>query len=242
MTDKGDTKGNAVLRALSLRPKVQPIMPANLTEEQMHDEAVKYAITASNQLRAEREHFRQQAEQTNAEYAEYKQDAVEELRVQKHEYESKLNMLRATLDARERQLEDTGRKLEHYHSVAHELATKFDDFEKFYMHELRVIRDTANHMAVGLVTGINNATAALTDAAKHSADGLVKQVENSATNMAAFIDDIRAKREAGEYRPKTHPMQEEKLKPLAPDAEEALADLVQKIKAKPTDVAGYDDN
>jgi hypothetical protein len=204
-----------------------------MDESQQLDESIKYAIAATNQLRDELSATKAKLVETTNAFADYKADITNELMTQKQEYDSKSSMLRATLDAREKQLDDTGRKLEHYVGVAFELATKFDDFEKFYMHELRTIRDSANHVAVGLLGGINNATASLTDAAKHSAEGMVKQVENSANNMAAFIDDIKRKRDAGEYRPKPNPMKEDKLKPLAPEAEEALADLVKTFKPKP---------
>ena len=220
---------------LGLKSKPKPGFPLVMNPDQQLDESISYAIAATNQLRDELSATKAKlVEVTNA-FADYKSDVTNELMVQKQEHDSKSSMLRASLDAREKQLDDTGRKLEHYVGVAFELATKFDDFERFYMHELRTIRDSANHVAVGMLSGINNATASLTDAAKHSADGIVKQVENSANNMIAFIDDIRRKREAGDYRPKSNQMNDDKLKPLAPDAEEALAELVAKIKARPHD-------
>jgi hypothetical protein len=107
--------------------------------------------------------------------------------------------------------------------------------EKFYVHELRTIRDTTNHMVIGQIGGINNATNALNETAKHLGEGLVKQVENSANNMSTFIDDIRKRRAAGEYLPNPDRLQE-KLQPLAPEAEEALAELVKTFKAKEPDV------
>ena len=218
---------------LGLKSKPKPGFPLVMNPDQQLDESISYAIAATNQLRDELSTTKAKlVEVTNA-FADYKADVTNELMAQKQEHDSKSSMLRASLDAREKQLDDTGRKLEHYVGVAFELATKFDDFERFYMHELRTIRDAANHVAVGLLGGINNATASLTDAAKHSADGIVKQVENSANNMVAFIDDIKRKRDAGEYRPKPNPMKDDKLKPLAPEAEEALAKLVQQIKTRP---------
>jgi hypothetical protein len=218
---------------LGLKGKPKPTFPVVMDESQQLDESIKYAIAATNQLRDELSATKAKLVETTNAFADYKADVTSELMATKQEHDSKSSMLRASLDAREKQLDDTGRKLEHYVGVAFELATKFDDFEKFYMHELRTIRDQANHVAVGLISGINNATSALNDVAKHSSDGIVKQVENSANNMAAFIDDIKRKRDAGEYRPKPNPMKEDKLKPLAPEAEEALADLVKTFKAKP---------
>jgi predicted nucleic acid-binding Zn-ribbon protein len=203
-----------------------------MNPDQQLDESISYAIAATNQLRDELSATKAKlVEVTNA-FADYKADVTSEMTAQQQEHNSKSSMLRASLDAREKQLDDTGRKLEHYVGVAFELATKFDDFEKFYMHELRTIRDQANHLAIALISGINNTTSALNDAAKHSSEGMVRQVENSANNMAAFIDDIKRKRDAGEYRPRPDRMQE-KLQPLAPEAEEALADLVKTFKAKP---------
>jgi hypothetical protein len=228
-----DTPAKTLSNVLGLKGKPKPGFPLVMNPDQQLDESISYAIAATNQLRDELSATKAKlVEVTNA-FADYKADITNELMTQKQEHDSKSSMLRASLDAREKQLDDTGRKLEHYVGVAFELATKFDDFERFYMHELRTIRDAANHVAVGLLGGINNATASLTDAAKHSADGIVKQVENSASNMVAFIDDIKRKRDAGEYRPKPNPMKDDKLKPLAPDAEEALAKLVQQIKTRP---------
>jgi hypothetical protein len=221
---------------LGLKGKPKATFPLVMNPDQQLDESISYAIAATNQLRDELSATKAKlVEVTNA-FADYRADITNELMASKQEHDSKSAMLRATLDAREKQLDETGKKLQHYVGVAFELATKFDDFERFYLHELRTIRDQANHLAVGLISGINNATNALNDVAKHSADGINKQVENSANNMAGFIDDIKKRREAGEYRPKPHPMDDDgRLQPLAPDAEQALADLVAKIKARPAE-------
>jgi ABC-type transporter Mla subunit MlaD len=232
MTDVPPNK-TTLSNVLGLKSKPKPTFPVVMDESQQLDESIKYAIAATNQLRDELSATKAKLVETTNAFADYKADVTSEMTAQQQEHNSKSSMLRATLDAREKQLDDTGRKLEHYVGVAFELATKFDDFERFYLHELRTIRDAANHVALGLVTGINNSTSALIEAAKHSAEGIVKQVENSANNMAAFVDDIKKRREAGEYRPKPNPMKEDKLKPLAPEAEEALADLVKTFKAKP---------
>jgi predicted RNase H-like nuclease (RuvC/YqgF family) len=207
-------------------------MAPAITDEELHDEAVVHALTGTRQLRKDLAETKHNFERVTAEYAAFKQDATEELRVQKHEYESKLVQLRAKIEAVDSQLKEAGRKLEHFERLSFELGTKCDDIEKFYLHELRNIRDAANHVMLSLISNINNVTVGLNDAAKHSGDGLVKQVENSANNMGTFIDDLRAKRDAGEYRQRPNPMQDSPA-PLTQDAEESLAKLVQQIKAKP---------
>lgn len=232
MTDRsGESKGN-VMRALGLRNKVAPMAVPTITDEELHDEAVVHALTGTRQLRKDLSEAKHNEQRVTAEYAAFKADAVEEIRVQKHEYESKLNMLRAKIEAQDSLLKDTGRKMEHFERLSFELGTKCDDIEKFYLHELRNIRDAANHAMLSLISSINNVSIGLNDAAKHSGEGLVKQVENSANNMSSFIDDLRAKKDAGEYRPRPNPLQEQSV-PLTQDAEESLAKLVQQIKAKP---------
>lgn len=231
---------------LGLRgPRPVPLMTEPMSPDEMHDEAMRYAMTASQQVRREAAEWREKAESVTAEYVAFKADAVQEALIAKHEYDTKSAMMRAKIDALDAQLQDMARKtsdeikelkrkLDHYEHATAELSTKCDDMDKFYVHELRAIRDATNHMQIGLIAGINNVTTAVTDTVRHSAEGVLKQVENSANNMGAFIDDLRKRRAAGEYIPRQDRMKEP-LPALAPDAEEALAKLVQQIKAKPTE-------
>jgi hypothetical protein len=220
-------------------------MQEAMSESELHDEAMRYAMAASHQLRKEKDEWQEKAETVTAEYIAFKQDAAQEILTAQHEYDTKSSMMRTKIELLDKQLQDMThryeiqisdlqRKLDHFERATAELSTKCDDMEKFYIHELRTIRDTTNHMIVGQISSINNATNALNEASKHLGEGLVKQVENSANNMSTFIDDIRKRRAAGEYLPNADRLQE-KLQPLAPDAEEALADLVKTFKAKSDD-------
>ena len=228
MTDKGDTKSGGALRALGLRSKTAPMPPA-ITDEELHDEAVIQAISGTRQMRKELAEWKHKAEQTIADFSAFRHDTAQELLTQKHEYESKAAMLRAKIEAQDGMLKELGHKLEHYERLAFELSTKCDDVEKFYLQELRTIRDAANHMVLGMVSNINNATVGLNEAAKHSGEGLVKQVENSANNMASFIDDLRNKRDAGEYRPKPRPKEQPAQPALSIEDEERLSKLSQHL-------------
>lgn len=252
MTDSRNetTKGNAALRVLGLKKSVPPPVAELITNEsEQYKAAIKYAIGVDEQLRASLSEWRQKAEETATEYAAFKADVVEDIRVEKHEHDSKVVMLKAKIDALdaqlkdtvsmyEGQLKDTRRELNHYSDLSRELSTKCEDLEKMYLHQLRAIRDAAHHMAVGIVKNMNDTTNTIntsmnnaTDAAQHCVNGLVNQVESSAKDMAVFIDDIKKRRNVGEYEPRANPLAE-KLQPLAPDAEEALARLVQTYKAR----------
>jgi len=232
MTDnRNETKGNVALRALGLRSKVTTTPIAPITDEELHDEAVVHALTGTRQLRKDLSEWKHKAEHTAAEFSAFKQDAAQEIMTLKHEYESKAAMLRAKIEAQDGMLKETGRKLEHYERLSYELGTKCEDIEKFYLNELRSIRDAATHTMMSQLSGVNNATIALNEATKHSGEGLLKQVDNSATNMIVFLDDLKKRRSTGEYRPKPTPPVEQK--PMTPDDEEALGKLVEQFKARP---------
>jgi hypothetical protein len=246
MADTPKTPAVSNITGLRGKPRPVPLMQEAMSESELHDEAMRYAMTASQQLRKEKDEWREKAESVTAEYVAFRQDAAQEILTAQHEYDTKSSMMRTKIELLDKQLQDMTRryeiqitdlqrKLDHFERATAELSTKCDDMEKFYVHELRTIRDTTNHMVIGQIGGINNATSALNDTAKHLGEGLVKQVENSANNMSSFIDDIRKRRAAGEYLPNPDRLHE-KMQPLAPEAEEALAELVKNLKAKEPDV------
>jgi DNA repair exonuclease SbcCD ATPase subunit len=183
------------------KAKPTSAFPVVMDESQQLDESIKYAIAATNQLREELSSTKAKlVEVTNA-FADYKADASSELMTQKQEYDSKLANTRADNDALRRQITELGAKLEHYERMTFTLETKCEDFEKYFANTLGSIYDAGQHVAVSMVSTINNNTTALSDAARHVADGLTKHIQHQVEDARAFLADIKAKAGQAEYRP-----------------------------------------
>jgi hypothetical protein len=234
--DQPGAAGRSISKVLGLRNSNTKTATATLnalTDDDLHDEAVVHALTGTRQLRKDLGEWKHKAENLAAELAATKHDTATELLTSKHEYDAKLTMLRAENAAVRKQLGETGARLEHFERLAFELNTKCEDIEQFYLNELRTLDDAGSHMALSVVSGINNASVALNEAARHSADGLLKQFKNSAQNMKSFLEDLKRRRDVGEYRPRPRPIPREADKRLPEEVEAELSSLVAKLKPVP---------
>jgi polyhydroxyalkanoate synthesis regulator phasin len=237
MTDTKSTIGTVLGMKKTNKPTSS--FPVVMDESQQLDESIKYAIAATNQLREELSATKAKlVEVTNA-YANYKTDATNELMTQKHEYDSKLANTRADNDALRRQIAELGAKLEHYERMTFTLETKCEDFEKYFANSLGSIYDAGQHVAVSMVSTINNNTTSLSDAARHVADGLTKHIQHQVEDARAFLADIKAKAGQAEYRPVAAA-----YKPKAASeklTEEAEMELANWIGRRPTIKAEHEE-
>jgi hypothetical protein len=137
------------------------------TDAEIDDETVRRASEITVRMRQEVAHWRTKAESFER-----------ELLAAEHEYEAKLASARADNDSLRKQINELGIKFEHYHNLAHQLGTKTDDLEVFYLNECTRIAEHTNNIANSLIGFVNG----------------------SAGTVKAFVDDLRAKAKNVEYR------------------------------------------
>jgi chromosome segregation ATPase len=236
MSDTQQNTQRTLGNVLGLKGKSKPMpMPGVMTEAELHDESIVYALAGTRQLRDKVAETTAELSRISQEYATFKSDAAAELITQKQEYEAKLANLRADNAARVRQIEELGAKLEHFQRWCFQLETKCEDFVKFFKNVVATIHDTCQHSAVSMMANVNNTTAALQDAAKHINETMTKQIKTSAEDMYSFLDDIERKRDHAEYRPK----EDRKAAPPQPSPpvmdEEALQKLAKRFAPLPLD-------
>jgi predicted RNase H-like nuclease (RuvC/YqgF family) len=218
------------------KAKPTSAFPVVMDESQQLDESIKYAIAATNQLREELSSTKAKLVEVTNTFADYKADASSELMTQKQEYDSKLANTRADNDALRRQITELGAKLEHYERMTFMLETKCEDFEKYFANSLGSIYDAGQHVAVSMVSTINNNTTALSDAARHAADGLTKHIQHQVDDARAFLADIKAKAGQAEYRPVTAAYKPKVASnKLSEEAERELANWISRRSVAETD-------
>lgn len=121
-----------------------------LTEEDLHDETVKQALTITARMRQECAHWRDRAE-----------TAESELLTREHEHKSITVQHVGKIGLLEQQLADVGHKLEHFHKRALEMTTKVNDIEMFFLAELDRLSTNANSAANSIISFANGSAASL---------------------------------------------------------------------------------
>jgi hypothetical protein len=198
---------------LGLRNKTP--LPANvITKEEMEEEGLVRGWNALRETRAQLAETMSALKALQREYSTFRTDAAREMMAMKTEADTKVMNVSAANDALRSQLNETGEKLEHYSSWSHEMEGRCEAFERIFAGGLVTIQDTGQHVTVGMMSAVNNATATLNDSAKHLTDGLVKQIKNVTTDLREQLDDMKKKRGQRGFRPSGPPkpkLEEEKL-------------------------------
>lgn len=242
-----DTSGRTLGNVLGIKGKPKPPgpMPQLMSEQEQHNAAIVYALSATEKLREERDLALNRVQQLSGELAAVKADTARELMAvksetanelmaQKAEYEGNIANARAENSALRRQLDGTGEKLEKFERWCFQIQTKCEDLQKYFSDQLSVIDDAKNHVALGIATATNHAStvvstamAQLHEVGQHATDGLGKQVAHIITDSRAFLEDLRQKAVDTPYRPEPKP---EPRKPLA-SVEELSAQAEAELNA-----------
>jgi hypothetical protein len=135
----------------------------------------------------------------------------------KTESDTKVMTVSAANDALRAQLNETGEKLQHYSSWSHEMEGRCESFERVFSGSLATIEDAGQHVTLGMMSAVNNATTTLNDAAKHLTDGLAGQIRNVVTDLREQLEDMKKKRGQRGFRPVGPP-------PKPVESEEELSD------------------
>jgi septal ring factor EnvC (AmiA/AmiB activator) len=228
MTDVPPAAKSTLSNVLGInKNKARPTpMPNLMNEEQLHEESIRYAIAATNQLRDDLSTTRAKLVEVTDEYAHFKSDAANELMTERHEFNSKLAQARADNEALRRQLTETGEKLERFMRRSYELKTQCDNYERFFGNALNTLYDAGQHVALSMTSAVNNATASLNDAARHVAEGLTKQIKHQVDDARAFLAEIKEQAVDGEYNPAKEAYKPSPMTSRTPEeVEEALAKL-----------------
>jgi hypothetical protein len=247
MTDTSTKTTISNVLGLKGKPKAPGPMPQLHTEQEQRKQAIIYALEATDKLEEQRDLALNRVHQLSEELAivktetarelmTLKSDTTKELMTQKQEYDSKLANTRADNDALRRQLTELGLKLEHYHGMTFTLVTQCENIEKHFANALTGIYDAGQHVAISMVSAINNHTVGLNDAARHAADGLTKQIQHQVDDARAFLADLKTKASHGEYRPvaSSYKSKLEDSK-LPEEAEKELAEWISRRRTMETE-------
>ena len=183
---------NRQMAIMGTKKQASSVLPAKLSEQEIQDEIVRQGLGITAQLRQEIAHWRDRAE-----------DAEAELRVKEHEFNGKIQAARLDNDSLRKQLSDVGAKYEHYIKTALELKTTTNNLELFYTTELQRIAEHTTRVA---------------DDAHNSITSFVKGSVNA---LRQYIDDLHHKTEHTEYRPLDYVAKPESL-PDIPDIPQFL--------------------
>ena len=189
-----------ISQILGLKTKPGKALPP-LTEDDLHDETVKQALTITARMRQECAHWRERAE-----------TAESELLTREHEHKATDVQLRGKISLLQEQLADVGHKLEHFHKRALEMTTKVNDIEMFYISELGRLSEHVNQAANSIISFANGSIKSLktyiddmhakAKHAEYTKTGLPALGETSSPQEDAELTELAAKfapRQDNEY-------------------------------------------
>jgi hypothetical protein len=245
MTDTSNSGGRTLGTVLGIKGKPKPPgpMPQLMSEQEQHNAAIVYALSATEKLREERDLALNRVQQLSGELAAVKADTARELMdvksetanelmAQKAEYEGNIANARADNSALRRQLGETGEKLEKYERWCFQIQTKCEDLQKYFNDQLNVIEDAKNHVALGVASATNHASTVVStamsqlhEAGQHATEGLGKQVAHILTDSRSFLAELQAKAVDTPYRPEPKPEPRRPLRSVEELSEQAEAEL-----------------
>jgi hypothetical protein len=250
MTDTSNSGGRTLSNVLGIKNKPRPPgpMPQLMTEQEQHNAAIVYALSATEKLREERDLALNQVQQLSGELAAVKAETARELIAQKAEYDGNIANARARNNALERQLNETGEKKEKYERWCFQIETKCEDLQKYFNDQLNVIEDAKNHVALGVAAATNHASTVVStamsqlhDAGQHATEGLGKQVAHILADSRAFLADLQQKAVDTPYRPEPKPESRRPLRTVEELSEQAEAELNAWIGKRKTIAVEPDD-